>query len=90
MEAMQALASGVIPAPPISGLMQMSVLHVEWGAVEFGCKPDESHYNPIGVVQGGLVCTVLDSVVACAVQTTLGQGIGCMSLELKVSYLTPR
>jgi len=87
MEAMQALASGAIPAPPISELMQMSVLHVEWGAVTFGCEPDESHYNPIGVVHGGLVCTVLDSVVACAVHTTLDQGMGCMSLELKVSYL---
>lgn len=87
LEAMQALAAGEIPPPPISALMQMSVAHVERGVVVFTCEPDESHYNPIGIVHGGLVCTLLDSVVGCAVHTTLEQGIGYTSLELKVSYL---
>ncbi len=87
LEAMRALADGTLPPPPISELMRMSVTRVERGEVEFTCQPDESHYNPIGIVHGGLVCTVLDSVVGCAVHTTLERGIGYTSLELKVSYL---
>ena len=39
-------------------------------------------YNPIGLVHGGLVCTLLDSVLGCAVQTTLGVGLGYTSLEI--------
>jgi uncharacterized protein (TIGR00369 family) len=55
--------------------------------VVFSCAVDESVYNPIGVVHGGLACTLLDTVVGCAVQTTLPQGQGYTSIELKVSYL---
>lgn len=87
LEAMRSLADGTIPPPPISELMRMSVTRVDRGEVVFACEPDESHYNPIGIVHGGLVCTVLDSVVGCAVHTTLEQGLGYTSLELKVSYL---
>jgi uncharacterized protein (TIGR00369 family) len=59
------------------------------GEVVFRCTPDESAYNPIGTIHGGLVCTLLDSVTGCAVHSTLAAGIGYTSLELKVSYLRP-
>ncbi|MEO3936415.1 PaaI family thioesterase [Dermatophilaceae bacterium Soc4.6] len=41
----------------------------------------------MGIVHGGLVCTLLDSVVGCAVHSTLPLGLGYTCLELKVSYL---
>ena len=59
------------------------------GEAVFTCTPDESVYNPIGLVHGGLVCTLLDSAIGCAVQTQLAAGTGYTSLELKVSYLRP-
>ena len=55
----------------------------------FTCTPDDSVYNPIGVVHGGVVCTLLDSAIGCAVHTTLAAGVGYTSIELKVSYLRP-
>ena len=55
----------------------------------FLITPDESSYNPIGLVHGGLVCTLLDSVVGCAVHTTLPAGVGYTSIDLQVSYLRP-
>jgi uncharacterized protein (TIGR00369 family) len=82
-----AMAAGELPPPPISGLMQMTVAEVEPGRVVFTCTPDESTYNPIGVVHGGLVCTLLDSVAGCALHSTLPQGRGYTSIEIKVSYL---
>jgi uncharacterized protein (TIGR00369 family) len=89
LEYMQGLLDGSIPAPPIVNLMKMRPVGVEVGKVTFTCDPDESHYNPIGTVHGGLVCTLLDSVLGCAVQTTLPKGQGYTSLEIKISYLRP-
>lgn len=84
-----AIAEGIVPPPPISGLMGFAAARVERGTVVFTCTPDESAYNPIGLVHGGLVCTLLDSVLGCAVHTTLARGTGYTSLEIKVSYLRP-
>ena len=86
---LQAMIDGELPPPPISGLMRFVAVSAGDGEVVFRCTPDESAYNPIGLVHGGLVCTLLDSVVGCAVQTTLPAGTGYTSLEIKVSYLRP-
>jgi uncharacterized protein (TIGR00369 family) len=67
----------------------MTAVSVGEGTVEFRCQPDESAYNPIGVVHGGLVCTLLDSVAGCAVHSTLPAGVGYTSLEIKAGYLRP-
>ncbi len=85
----RAMLAGQLPPPPISALMGMRSISVEEGVVVFGCEPDESAYNPIGLVHGGLVCTLLDSVAGCAVQTTLPVGTGYTSLEIKVNFLRP-
>ena len=71
---MEAIRDGVLPPPPIAMLMQFDIRALEEGRVEFGCTLDESVYNPIGVVHGGLVCTLLDTVAGCAVHTTLPAG----------------
>jgi uncharacterized protein (TIGR00369 family) len=89
LELLQAVRDGRLPPPPISQLFQMGVNSVETGRVEFTCELDESAYNPIGVVHGGLVCTLLDTVVGCAVHSTLPVGTGYTSVEIKVSYLRP-
>jgi uncharacterized protein (TIGR00369 family) len=67
--------------------MQMRAIEV--GRVVFECEPDESAYNPIGVVHGGLVCTLADTVAACAVHSTLDVGVAYTSIDLNVSYLRP-
>ena len=53
----------------------------------FEIVPDDSHYNPIGVVHGGVALTLLDSAAGCAVQSTLPQGFAYTSLETKVNFL---
>jgi uncharacterized protein (TIGR00369 family) len=84
---MEAIRDGVLPPPPIAKLVQMGITALEEGRVEFTCELDESVYNPIGVVHGGLVCTMLDTVAGCAVHTTLPAGVAYTSIELKVNYL---
>ena len=86
---LHAMTDGRLPFPPIGGLMSFRGESVGDGEVVFRCTPDESAYNPIGTVHGGLVCTLLDSVTGCAVHSTLEAGFGYTSLEIKVSYLRP-
>ncbi|MBA3524677.1 MAG: PaaI family thioesterase [Geodermatophilaceae bacterium] len=88
-EHLQAIAAGTMPPPPIAALMDMTLVEVGEGTVQFRCTPGESAYNPIGMVHGGFVATVLDTVTGCAVQTTLEAGLAYTSLEIKVSYLRP-
>lgn len=87
LDYLRAMAEGLLPPPPISRLMRMGLRSVEHGRVEFTCDPDESAYNPIGVVHGGLVCTLLDSVAGCALHSTLPAGRGYTSIDINVSYL---
>ena len=46
-------------------------------------------YNPSGAVHGGWYGTLLDSCMACAVQTKLPKGFGYTTLEYKVNLLRP-
>lgn len=84
---LNAMIDGLLPPPPISGLMEFGLTSAEPGRVVFTCRPDESAYNPIGAVHGGLVCTLLDSVAGCAMHSTLPAGRGYTSVEIKVNYL---
>lgn len=86
---LQAVVAGEIPAPPIGALMNMRFVSVAKGTATFSLTPDESQYNPIGGVHGGTMCTLLDSVVGCAVHTTLPAGVGYTSVEIKVSFMRP-
>jgi uncharacterized protein (TIGR00369 family) len=89
LETLEAIRDGILPQPPIAMLMQFDIRSLEEGRVEFGCTLDESVYNPIGVVHGGLVCTLLDTVAGCAVHTMLPSGMAYTSIEIKVNYLRP-
>ncbi len=84
---MRAMIDGKIPPPPIAQLVQMDLVEAEPGRVVFTSRPDQSVYNPIGAVHGGLVCTLLDSVAGCALHSTLPAGKGYTSVEIKINYL---
>lgn len=89
LEFLRAIRDGVLPPPPIATLLGMQMREIEVGRVVFECEPDESTYNPIGVVHGGLVCTLADTVAGCAVHSTLEEGVAYTSIDLNVSYLRP-
>ena len=84
---LRAIQSGEIPPPPIAVLMGMSIPEVEEGRIVFAVQPAEYHYNPIGVVHGGLAATLLDSAMGCAVHSILPAGTGYTTLEIKVNFV---
>ena len=89
LDFLSAVRDGTLPRPPIAQLMGFTLVEVAPGLAVFECTPDESVYNPIGVVHGGLVCTLTDSAAGCAVQTTLEAGVAYTSIDINVTYLRP-
>jgi uncharacterized protein (TIGR00369 family) len=87
LDFLRAIAAGELPQPPIAELMNFRLTGVELGKVLFEGTPGPQHYNPIGTVHGGFAATVLDSVMACAVHSTLPAGMAYTTLELKVNFV---
>jgi uncharacterized protein (TIGR00369 family) len=89
MEYLRALQSGELPPPPFAVLLGIWITEVSEGRVVFAAEPGEYHYNPLGTVHGGVMATLLDSALGCAVQSLLPAGTTYTTLELKVNYLRP-
>ncbi|HKY58657.1 MAG TPA: PaaI family thioesterase [Aeromicrobium sp.] len=87
LEFLKRMAAGEVPPPPIAKLLGFELVEVAVGDAVFEITPDDSHYNPIGVVHGGLALTLLDSAAGCAVHSSLPEGLAYTSLETKVSFL---
>ncbi|HEU4645324.1 MAG TPA: PaaI family thioesterase [Burkholderiales bacterium] len=87
IEYLRAIRDGRLPDPPIARLLGMRLVKVEPGEAVFELTPAEQHYNPIGVVHGGVAFTLLDSAMGCAVQTTLPAGKGYTTLEMKANLV---
>jgi uncharacterized protein (TIGR00369 family) len=86
---LRALQSGELPPPPFAVLLGIWITEVSEGRVVFAAEPEEYHYNPLGTVHGGVMATLLDSALGCAVQSLLPAGTTYTTLELKVNYLRP-
>jgi uncharacterized protein (TIGR00369 family) len=87
IEFLRAIRDRRLPAPPIAMLMGFDLVEVETGRAVFEIVPGERHYNPIGVVHGGLAMTLLDSAMGCAVQTHMPAGSGYTTLEAKTNLV---
>jgi uncharacterized protein (TIGR00369 family) len=89
VETLRAIFGGDLPRPPFGVLLGLRGVDVEEGRVTFEVEPAEYHYNPLGSVHGGLLASLLDSAMGCAVHSSLPAGRGYSTIELKVSLLRP-
>src|SRR2546423_6268032 len=87
LELLQKVVAGELPRPPMADLMNFDLVEVGEGSAVFSAQPAEYHYNPIGVVHGGLAATLLDSAMGCAVHSTLPAGAAYTTLEIKVNFI---
>lgn len=81
--------NGLGDAPGIWSLLGMEIEKVDDGLIEFSLDTRPDMANPLGTLHGGICATLLDSVMGCAVHTTLAEGVGYTTVDLNVTYLRP-
>ena len=89
LNALRAIIAGELPPPPIATLLGFELVEVEPGRAIFAVEPGARHYNPIGMVHGGLAATLIDSATGCAVHTTLPAGTGYTTTDVQVRFVRP-
>lgn len=89
LQFLQAIVSGEISDPPIARTLDYYLLEVATGRAVFQGMPGFTHYNPIAVVHGGWHGTLLDSAMACSIQTLCEVGRSYTTLEYKIHCVRP-
>jgi len=89
LDFLEAIRTGELPPAPVGELLGFTIRDVAPGSVTFVMTPEEKHYNPIGMVHGGVTATLLDSAMGCALQSVLPAGTGYSTLDISVRYLRP-
>ena len=87
LDILRGISAGTLPRPPVLDTLGINPVEVEEGRVVFEMTPQEWHYNPIGSVHGGVLSTLVDSAMGCAVHSRLPAGVGYTSLEIKVNFV---
>ena len=63
------------------------MVSAEKGRVVFEAMPSARSYNPMGVVHGGWIATLLDSCMGCVVQSTLKAAQSYTMIEMKTLFV---
>lgn len=84
---LKAIEEGLVPPPPVMHTVDVCGFEAEAGRVTVSMRAQSFHYNPLGMVHGGMISTLLDTAAACAVHSTLAVGEGYTSLDLNVKFL---
>lgn len=85
LEFLTALKNGDVEPPSMAVTLGFRAVAMEPGTITFHATPTEAVLNPMGVVHGGWYGALLDTVLGCAVQTTLPKGRIYTTLEYKVN-----
>jgi uncharacterized protein (TIGR00369 family) len=86
---LRGMIDGSLPAPPFAITTAITMTSAEDGRVVFEGEPKSSFFNPLGSIHGGWTATIMDSVMACAVHSTLKPGEGYTTLEFKLHFCRP-
>ncbi|MEO8192341.1 MAG: PaaI family thioesterase [Gemmatimonadales bacterium] len=89
LEWLRAMANGSVPPPPLALLLGFQLQEIDKGRVTVGVEPAEFHYNPLGVVHGGLAPALFDTALGCAVQSLLPPAMAAPTMQLQINYLRP-
>ena len=87
LEFIKAIVDGDVPPPPMALTLGMRLVEAEEGRALFVGEPRPEYYNPMGVIHGGWPAALLDSCMGCAVHTTLPEGSGYTTIEIKIDLM---
>jgi len=70
-ERLAAIQRGDAAPPPAVAMLGMSLDELKRGRTVFSLVVDELHENPMGTMHGGLIATLVDTAMGCALSSTL-------------------
>lgn len=73
---------------PLMDWLKPNVLEVEEGYVKMSFKAEPYMLNPLGILHGGIVSTILDELMG-AVSFTLARPNGFVTINMNVDFLSP-
>ena len=88
-ELFEKMRLGEVPQPPYARMLGMELFDAGDGHFSMTLLPQEFHYNPMGCVHGGILSTLLDSVMSAAVYTALPAGTGYLTVSINITFLKP-
>ncbi len=88
-EQIEAILRGEAPPPPVAELLGIRLISVDDGECVFEMEARPEHANPMGTVQGGVICALADAAMGLAYASLLAEGESFTTLELKTNYLRP-
>ena len=83
----EAILRGEAPPPPVAELLGIRLVSVDDGECVFEMEARPEHANPMGTVQGGVICALADAAMGLAYASLLDEGESFTTLELKANYL---
>lgn len=89
LERLHKIISDDWPHPPISQVLGFYLTEAAPGHAVFVCEPGEHHFNPMGLVHGGLAATLIYSATGCAIMANLDAGDWFSTIDLSSNFIRP-
>jgi uncharacterized protein (TIGR00369 family) len=89
LEAMERMARGEVPQPPVARLIGFQLTSVRHGESVIELEAGDTHANPMGTLHGGILCDIADAAMGIAFASTLEDDESFTTLELKINFLRP-
>ena len=89
VDVMARMVSGETEQPAAARLIGMRLASYADGEAVVVMDADDSHANPMGTVQGGLLAAVADAAMGWACMTLLPEGESYTTVEMKMNFLRP-
>jgi uncharacterized protein (TIGR00369 family) len=74
---------------PYFSLLSMEIKGLSWGESLVEILVQEKHFQPFGIVHGGVFASLIDAAAFWAVYTQVSEELGMTTVELKLNYLAP-
>lgn len=85
------MLDGDIPLPEIARSLGATVKEVlpDQGCVSMDYEVGSKFTNPTGIIQGGILASMLDDAMSLALLSTMDKNVFAPSLELKINFIHP-
>jgi uncharacterized protein (TIGR00369 family) len=81
------IVSGEQEHPPVARLVGFSLTSIQDGRATVSFEAKEQHSNPMGTLQGGVICVIADAAMGTAFASLLGEDQSMSTVELKINFL---